>query len=86
MCPSTSAAVSIYIKPEALKVLVMLNVRKAMDRLCVMAPVHQPAEDLLMALMNGQRNPIVQGAVALVEAAMDIRGLSRMEPTWHPWL
>jgi hypothetical protein len=89
------------LKPEVLKSLVNLNVKKAGERLRSVAPAPSPGtDDTLAALLLGMpaaaggaflgkdgvpRALIAAGAYRLVEEATSPAALSRMEPTWHPW-
>eukprot|EP00955_Chlamydomonas_euryale_P024972 262951-Chlamydomonas_euryale.AAC.2 len=63
---------------ETLKALVIVNVRKTLERVRGVAP-DVPKEDTLPTA------PVAAGVLDLIEAATHPSNLCRMEPTWHPW-
>ena len=64
------------IKNEALKNLVVTNVKKTMERIGVF-DLQRPGDTDVTGTLSG--------AVGLVESAISPKNLSRMDPTWHPW-
>ena len=55
-------------------------------RLKIIAPTQPPPRQEHEVVGVGAVPGLQQGAVQLVEAALDPRLLCKMDPTWHPWL
>lgn len=63
---------------DTLKALVLVNVRKTLERARTVSPA-VPSEDVLPSVA------VAGGVLELIDAACHPKNLCRMEPTWHPW-
>ncbi|KAK9855808.1 hypothetical protein WJX84_006870 [Apatococcus fuscideae] len=83
---SSSSGSTSGLRPSQLRSVVIRNIDDCFNRLKIIAPTQPPPRQEHEVVGVGAVPGLQQGAVQLVEAALDPRLLCKMDPTWHPWL